>query len=164
MKTASGGGGSPTGGGSPAGGGSSPAGSGGSLADGGGCINPTEGQPCTPDQTVCFLGDPCCVGGWGCDPSTMTWQKQFYGCGCPPPVPCGTTMCQPGTSYCEAAGPGVAPADGGTPSPSYACVAIPPSCVGGPTCACIEAVLGPSRACTCAQDPSGIFAVHCPEA
>jgi hypothetical protein len=136
----------------------------GTGGDGGGCIDPTAGQPCTPDQTACGHGDHCCVGGWTCDQSTMTWQKVVYGCACAPPVACGTTMCAPGLYYCEELGPGVAAADGGTPSPSYSCVATPPSCPSGPTCACIEAYLMASSECTCTQDAFGLVTVHCPEA
>jgi hypothetical protein len=131
-------------------------------SDGGGCIHPTEGQPCTPDQTACSDGNPCSTGEWTCDQGTMTWGKVVPICDLQAPN-CGPLWCMPG-SYCLELGPGVAAVDGGTPSPSYACTALPASCLASPSCACIEASLPAGSECTCTQDGSGLVTVHCPEA
>lgn len=134
----------------------------------GGCIEPTEGQPCTVGDLACQPADPCCAGyEWMC--SQGAWQKAGLGCACANPglFACGPTTCT-GAQYCEDRPRGVAPDDGGTPSDSFDCQPLPPSCGGFATCACIQATLSDGDPCstkqpgiTCEDDGAGHVILRC---
>lgn len=150
------------------------------ASDDAACVQPVEGQACSPTTPACARdGNACCIGYiWQCDGSTHKWVKLGLGCACPPPAPdaggdalvtndggpwaCGTSTCG-ATQYCEDHPPGIRLPDGGVPPDAYTCAALPSACRANPTCACVKAAVGNGSGCmvTSCDESNGHVELHC---
>lgn len=129
--------------------------------------------------TTCTEGSPCAKEGEYCSPQPCTDPCQFcnsmqciYGQWqqieaaplppdqCADTFPCGASTCSKG-NFCNVMYAGVALPDGGTVPPTYVCLPLDPSCMGG--CSCAISAAKKSQSCqpaSCAS-PSGGPVVQC---
>lgn len=138
-----------------------------------------KGDAATSDAGTCADNAPCDVEGAFCKPSPCNDPCQFcnvFSCvngtwqgleafplpqnECASTFPCGGATCTHG-NYCLEQNAGVAFPDGGIVPPTYTCVPMDPTCLGG--CGCAMNAAKKTSSCTPSNctAPDGGPIVHC---